>query len=451
MEKIKKKEENAQKITKSKKLENAIRKVITKTAISNVQLTDNNEDVHPQYYNSDRLKPIVERLTDEIIQLSNQNKKLSKEATKKIKDLKNKKANQKDFTNKSKVLEEKVNTLLKRLKKYKKQLTKSIAETDTNLENELNQFSLDLVKLQEDIENLDSRFVKNIENQIESVNTVRDLINAFKKELRKELFLYAKTSQIPKEIILDAGKNVKIEVKEDKEAIYYTIHARGLSAVLGGGSSSSSGSVDLSGLVKKTGDTMTGSLILNADPTSALEAATKQYVDSNNTTITFDTQENILNEASPSAGDIAFGTDSGYLYIYDGSNWQQSRTKYNEKAYIYMGPGKPIIDGYEEKFIYNKDSYNFAVKSSDRDDSGGIRLVTENGTDFIEVYLTDSWKKLITGFIESYSVYHTPNDLNIYLKDGDSLNNRGINGLPLIQDYKACMGPSPQKLLIKSA
>lgn len=40
------------------------------------------------------------------------------------------------------------------------------------------------------------------------------------------------------------------------------------------------------GAVKKSGDTMTGALILAGDPTSDLEAATKQYVDNNKASIT---------------------------------------------------------------------------------------------------------------------------------------------------------------------
>lgn len=37
--------------------------------------------------------------------------------------------------------------------------------------------------------------------------------------------------------------------------------------------------VDTSGLIKKSGDTMTGYLTLNGDPTNINHAATKQYVD----------------------------------------------------------------------------------------------------------------------------------------------------------------------------
>ena len=38
---------------------------------------------------------------------------------------------------------------------------------------------------------------------------------------------------------------------------------------------------DITTKVSKSGDTMTGALILNADPTNVLGAATKQYVDNN--------------------------------------------------------------------------------------------------------------------------------------------------------------------------
>lgn len=51
---------------------------------------------------------------------------------------------------------------------------------------------------------------------------------------------------------------------------------------------------DLSDRVLKSGDTMTGSLFLNADPVGGLEAATKQYVDSNFVTKAGDTLTGFL-------------------------------------------------------------------------------------------------------------------------------------------------------------
>lgn len=61
------------------------------------------------------------------------------------------------------------------------------------------------------------------------------------------------------------------------------------------------------GKVKKAGDTMTGSLILSADPTINLEAATKQYVDA----------KRLIDLADVNA----VGVIAGQVLTYNGTNW----------------------------------------------------------------------------------------------------------------------------------
>jgi hypothetical protein len=58
----------------------------------------------------------------------------------------------------------------------------------------------------------------------------------------------------------------------------------------------------ISGKVSKAGDTMTGLLVLSADPSAALGAATKQYVDSANTA-----QDTVINGKVAKAGDTMTG------------------------------------------------------------------------------------------------------------------------------------------------
>ena len=47
-------------------------------------------------------------------------------------------------------------------------------------------------------------------------------------------------------------------------------------------------------ILPKSGGTMTGALTLNSDPTSNLEAATKQYADAHGVTYATDTEINTL-------------------------------------------------------------------------------------------------------------------------------------------------------------
>ena len=72
--------------------------------------------------------------------------------------------------------------------------------------------------------------------------------------------------------------------------------------------------------VNVSGDTMTGQLILAADPTANLEATTKQYVDDNLFNVTLSATSPTSNN---NAGDLYFNTTVGAeeLFIWDGTQW----------------------------------------------------------------------------------------------------------------------------------
>ena len=77
----------------------------------------------------------------------------------------------------------------------------------------------------------------------------------------------------------------------------------------------------------KSGDTMTGELVLSADPVNNLGAATKQYVDNviNNINVPSATAISVNPPSSPSEGSMWWSTEDGNLYIYyqdvDSSQW----------------------------------------------------------------------------------------------------------------------------------
>ena len=80
----------------------------------------------------------------------------------------------------------------------------------------------------------------------------------------------------------------------------------------------------------KSGDTMTGELILAADPTTNLAASTKQYVDNLVDAIDLPT-ETVVGSSPPSnpiSGEMWWSTETGNLYIYyvdgDSSQWVES-------------------------------------------------------------------------------------------------------------------------------
>ena len=78
----------------------------------------------------------------------------------------------------------------------------------------------------------------------------------------------------------EGGASVKIENVANGAVTNDAVNYGQLSEVAGRVTNIENGTTDLPAYVKKAGDTMTGPLVLPADPTENLQAATKQYVDS---------------------------------------------------------------------------------------------------------------------------------------------------------------------------
>ena len=77
--------------------------------------------------------------------------------------------------------------------------------------------------------------------------------------------------------------------------------------------------------VLNSGDTMTGALVLHADPVNDLEAATKQYVDTEIEELIPGTETTPTPPSNPVEGQLWWNSDDGRLYIYytdvDSSQW----------------------------------------------------------------------------------------------------------------------------------
>ena len=93
--------------------------------------------------------------------------------------------------------------------------------------------------------------------------------------------------------------------------------------------------------VMLSGSTMTGSLILNADPTDNLGAATKQYVDS--IEIPSAPEISALPPANPDAGQLWWDSSDGRLYIYytdvDSSQWVPATPETENNVELNAGGG----------------------------------------------------------------------------------------------------------------
>ena len=71
------------------------------------------------------------------------------------------------------------------------------------------------------------------------------------------------------------------------------------------------------------GATLSGDLLLNADPTQELQAATKQYVDKQSIMVFADTTARDAAITSPTEGMFTYLTGDNLLTNYDGSAWQE--------------------------------------------------------------------------------------------------------------------------------
>lgn len=105
--------------------------------------------------------------------------------------------------------------------------------------------------------------------------------------------------------------------------------------------------------------------------------------------------------------------------------------------------------GYNEEYITDKTIYNAKIGWSIFDEEGSIR--TFDG--LLEIFLNSVWNDVVVNFRfrenadNSYALEHSPIGFNEYYEvySGNSVE-KGLNGLPLIQNYVSSMGAYPVPL-----
>jgi len=160
-------------------------------------------------------------------------------------------------------------------------------------------------------------------------------------------------------------------------------------------------------------------------------------------TVTVDTEDNIF-DLSPTAGDMAFATDRGnYAYLYEGSSWYKSTGGWGSVTGQDIGLTKGNSPGgYGTKTIWDKYAYNFGIGSSDREETGGLRIDSTNSPTTFEIYLGGEWKTIIYDFTtdEGYFVHYPySTDNAVYVWAGNSVDNT-LSGYPRLSQYSEDMG-----------
>ena len=159
-----------------------------------------------------------------------------------------------------------------------------------------------------------------------------------------------------------------------------------------------------------------------------------------------DTKANIL-ASTPSIPQTAYATDSEEFFIFDGTYWNASALRLardlpNPDIGSEQNSGRR---GYGNDYITDKTLVNSVLGGNARNETGAIRIDTTKDPDTFEIYLRGAWQNIIYDLTaESGDFRHTPLNEQIYIWRGDSVS-VGLNGQPIIQEYKASMGAYPDR------
>jgi hypothetical protein len=139
---------------------------------------------------------------------------------------------------------------------------------------------------------------------------------------------------------------------------------------------------DVSVYVKKAGDTMTGALTLNANPTVGLGAATKQYVDSLVGTvgvIRYDTAQSLTSaQALQARLNLLMSSEIGRIEFWPNNNFPASRLKCNGASYSRSAPYADLFNVMVKSgaATFTNGSANIGMTAHNRSVSDPIKLYT---------------------------------------------------------------------------
>lgn len=166
---------------------------------------------------------------------------------------------------------------------------------------------------------------------------------------------------------------------------------------------------------------------------------------------TQDTEKNIL-ALTPTLGLIAWATDLGQLMVANGTNW------YVDSSYLTKNLQNPDVGGiqgsnrigYGQTYVTDKTISNSALGDNANTTGGGVRYnpTGNGGSPSIQAYLAGAWRNFVSNLneVEVNAVLEQAPPVGytqtIQVFSGNSTL-LGLNGLPIIQGYVACVGAYP--------
>lgn len=193
--------------------------------------------------------------------------------------------------------------------------------------------------------------------------------------------------------------------------------------------------------------------VTNSDGSLTISPTTGAVVASLN--VVKDTEANIL-KLSPTGTRLAWATDLNQLMIGDGTNW------WIDSSYLAKDLNQSDIgvvqgsnrSGYGQAYITDKIISNSAIGGNTTTQTGGLRYNATglNSGPSIQVYINGAWANIVSNLnLQEVSAVleHTPigytERISVFNGDSDAL---GLNGLPIVQGYKASMGCYPVQQIV---
>ena len=162
-----------------------------------------------------------------------------------------------------------------------------------------------------------------------------------------------------------------------------------------------------------------------------------------------DTRDNIL-AVTPASGLFAFATDTKRFYVSDGTSWLQivpNGAVADSQAPDMGAEPDSARTGYGDTYLVNKSINACTIGANGVAINGGVKVTTA-GEFYFYSAATGTWQKLVANFVLcedaafNYTLEHAPVGFLNYIEimTGQSLNNLGLNGLPLTNGYRDLNG-----------
>lgn len=163
-----------------------------------------------------------------------------------------------------------------------------------------------------------------------------------------------------------------------------------------------------------------------------------------------DTKADIL-ATTPATGTYAISTDTDELFFYDGTNWKVHPIKVsteleNPDAGYTQDSDKR---GYGDDYIYGKKMYATGIGDfTDTPFEGAIKVDQSVDPPLYQIHLRGRWNTLFYDLtMENGDFEHVPQTYSIDVRSGNS-NTTGLNGQPIIREYKVDAGAYPREVII---